>query len=147
MTAENSAVRDGGADSRSARVTDAVADVARRRSEGGLVLDEEIAAAHPELMPELGQQLAALRLFEQARQRAAGNAMNQRPPQSVTDGHLMNRAFSSTSANCSTRAAACRRSMSYSDLNHHSRQRGALYNLVSTVLMKDTDVEAAFFDV
>ncbi len=89
MTAEDSAVRDGGADSRSARVTEVVADVARRRSEGELVLDEEIAAAHPELMPELGQQLAALRLVEQARQRAAANddVTQTLSPEDTTEGH------------------------------------------------------------
>ncbi|MEX0613717.1 MAG: protein kinase [Pirellulales bacterium] len=46
-------------------------DCRRRRAEGDDVTDEAIIAAHPELMPELGEEMRKLRIIAAARARAA----------------------------------------------------------------------------
>jgi hypothetical protein len=48
------------ANSRSEKIAKIAADWWRKRSEGHIISAEAIAAAHPELMPELGQHLRLL---------------------------------------------------------------------------------------
>jgi tRNA A-37 threonylcarbamoyl transferase component Bud32 len=45
-------------DSRHARIHEAIADCLRRRAAGETLADGEVCAAHPDLMPELGEELA-----------------------------------------------------------------------------------------
>jgi len=59
---------------RLARISQIVSDVARRRVTGEVVSDESVVAAHPDLMPELGDRLRALRQVDLAEQRAAAAA-------------------------------------------------------------------------
>ncbi len=56
---------------RGRRVHDVIRGCIRRRVAGETLLDEQIASDHPDLMPELGQELKALALIEQAEQRAS----------------------------------------------------------------------------
>ncbi|MFO0839173.1 MAG: tetratricopeptide repeat protein [Phycisphaerae bacterium] len=51
---------------RSTRIGAVIADVARQRLAGKSVADREVLSAHPDLLPELRERLAALRLVEQA---------------------------------------------------------------------------------
>ncbi len=74
MVSEDSASKDGDAASREERIVQVIADVARRRSEGEKLPDAHITAEHADLMPELGEQLAALHRVEQGHQRAKINA-------------------------------------------------------------------------
>lgn len=51
---------------RDVQVTRVVEDVVRRRESGDTVRDDEVMAAHPNLMPKLGEELHALHLVELA---------------------------------------------------------------------------------
>ncbi len=55
---------------RDAHIADIVEELVRRRYAGEQVSDQEIIDNHPELMPELGQKLSALRLINEAERRA-----------------------------------------------------------------------------
>jgi serine/threonine protein kinase len=68
MVASN-AVRDGS--EKSTCVRQAVAEFLYRRADGDPVAEEAVVAAHPELMPELGEELRRLRLIAAAREQAA----------------------------------------------------------------------------
>jgi tetratricopeptide (TPR) repeat protein len=53
------------------RLSQVLAEVVARRAAGETVADEALAAAHPELMPRLGEKLRVLGLLERAERRAA----------------------------------------------------------------------------
>ena len=67
---------------RSLRLTHIVEDVIRCRSDGERVNDEAVIDAHPELAPELKEQLCELRQVEEAEQRAKSVPA----PQSISAG-------------------------------------------------------------
>ena len=52
------------------RIQELLEDLARRRDAGEALDEQRIIAAHPELMPELAQQLRDLRVIDEARRRA-----------------------------------------------------------------------------
>lgn len=52
------------------RIRQVVSDHQQRREAGELVSDDELIAAHPDLMPELAQQLSRLQLIMAARDQA-----------------------------------------------------------------------------
>ncbi len=57
-------------DDRAARVQNILQDVVARRSAGEALPNERVAAAHAELMPELGERLRELAIVERAREQA-----------------------------------------------------------------------------
>jgi len=59
---------------KSKQVTQVIEDVIRRRCDGLVVRDEEVIESHPDLMPELGEKLRALRQVEQAELHAGSTA-------------------------------------------------------------------------
>lgn len=59
----------------------------RRRATGETLPDDEVLAQHAELMPELGERLAALRLIEQAGQQAEGSSAGVALPAEHVAGH------------------------------------------------------------
>ncbi len=62
----------GGDSSMRGRIRDVLDDCLRRRSSGEDVDDEALIAAHPDLMPKLGDELRKLRIIAGARARAKG---------------------------------------------------------------------------
>ncbi|MCC6320433.1 MAG: protein kinase [Phycisphaerales bacterium] len=65
--------------SRARAVRTVIADCMARRASGQAVSDAAIIAAHPDLMPELEQELQLLSLIERARDRAAADPGSHRP--------------------------------------------------------------------
>jgi tRNA A-37 threonylcarbamoyl transferase component Bud32/tetratricopeptide (TPR) repeat protein len=70
-----------GSDDRSRQVAQLIDDLVRRRAAGEEVPDDLLTEAHPELMPELGEQLRRLRFIQAARERAE----TQQPAQKGSD--------------------------------------------------------------
>lgn len=76
MAAEPDAMQDGD-DPAMSRVREVLADCQRRRAAGEAVSDEALMAAHPELMPLLGEELRKLRIIAGARERANADSDDQ----------------------------------------------------------------------
>lgn len=75
--------------SRNARLQQIVDECIERRATGNAVPDVELITAHPDLMPELGEELKNLAIFEKAQRRAdatetspVGSALNTAVPMS-----------------------------------------------------------------
>src|SRR6185436_3109270 len=58
-------------DGAAVRVLDVINDCLQRRAAGEAIADGALIAAHPDLMPELGEELRRLRLIAAARDKAA----------------------------------------------------------------------------
>ena len=66
------------ADERIQRSCEVVRDCIRRRAEGHLVSDQDLIDSHPELMPELGEHLAGLRVIESAKRQRDSDKLSTR---------------------------------------------------------------------
>ncbi len=71
---------------RNSLLTQVLHSIARRLAVGEVVDDAEVVAAHPALMPELGEQLGALRRVEQARTRATTNEVRSEEEETAASG-------------------------------------------------------------
>jgi tetratricopeptide (TPR) repeat protein/ribosomal protein S27E len=68
-----------GGDERKRQIEQIIDDLLRRQAAGEEVADDDLVAAHPQLMPELGEELRRVRLIQAAREKA------DEPPATVTD--------------------------------------------------------------
>ena len=59
---------------RTQRIRQIIDDCVRRRAAGEMLRDEMLTEAHPDLLPELGDELRHLHLIQQARQQADTSA-------------------------------------------------------------------------
>ncbi len=91
------------ADRRTRQIQQVVRECYRRRADGESIRDESVIEAHPALMPELAQQLAALRLIAQAQQQADSDetegASLESPMQRVREPNAPPRRSDSSQAN------------------------------------------------
>ena len=80
-----------GVDERSRRIGQVVQDCLERRASGESLSDEWLVSAHPELLPELAEELRRLRVIEIARQQAElGGDIEAEAPDQGVDEEAMN---------------------------------------------------------